>query len=173
MTTFNGIISFTINAAKNLPDKDNALFNLDGVTDPYVSIVIDSEKKFETKYIDDDLNPIWKSDNTYEHPVDGEITEISLLVKDKDVLGSEKVGGVHFDCEDLKDFALRKRKEGWFDLRTDDGKGDAVPNAQLDIIMEYKPKRKGNIFNLNFNHMATLSIIAAFLHYYNKIVILC
>ena len=149
MATFNGIIRFTINAAKNLPDKDKGWFNIDGVTDPYVSIVIDSEEKFKTKYIDDDLNPIWKSDNTYDHPVGGEITEISLLVKDKDVLGSEKVGGVLFDCNDLKDFALCKRKEGWFNLCYDGGKGDAVPNAQLDIIMEYKPIGKGNINELN------------------------
>jgi Ca2+-dependent lipid-binding protein len=139
MTTFNGTISFTITAAKKLPDTDRISFNLweNDLTDPFVEIEIDGHELFRTKHVDNCLDPVWESENTYEHKVNGEIKEILIKIKDKEAIGSVNVCGKCFDGEDLKAFAKKKTTEGWFDLRNESGKGEYLADAQVQLIMKY------------------------------------
>jgi hypothetical protein len=141
---FNGTITFRISAAKKLPDTDHVLFNVadhvgqKDLTDPLVSIDIDNDEKFRTKHIDNCLDPVWTSHNTFEFTIKGIIQEIVIRVKDKEWIGSVNVGAKRFDNDSLKALQTDKKAEGWFDLRTNDGEGEYLPEAKLQMSIEYK-----------------------------------
>ena len=51
-------------AAENLPDTDTALFNIDAddYTDPYVVGNLGTARIFKTRYIKNELNPVWNEE---------------------------------------------------------------------------------------------------------------
>ena len=144
MANFSGTIIFSIWAAKNLPDTDSAFFNIadhigeKDLTDPLVSVEIDGKEKFRTSHINNTLNPIWESDNKYEYQAEGRINEILIKIKDKEIIGSVSVGAKLFGSDDIKALEKDKTIEGWFDLRTKDGKGEYLPEAQIKLTIKYK-----------------------------------
>jgi len=139
---FHGTLSFLIKGCKKLPDKDKAFFNVckKDLTDPLVAVEIDGDEVFRTPYIKNDLNPEWHSGNTHDHEVNGAIKEILFKIKDKEVIGSVSVGAKCFDGEELQKFANVKKATGWFDLAVQDGKGEHLPEAQIELVMKYEPK---------------------------------
>ena len=144
MAKFSGTISFSIWAAKNLPDTDSAFFNIadhigeKDLTDPLVSIEIDGKELFRTNHINNCLNPIWETDNKYEHQAEGRINEILIRVKDKETIGSVSVGAKLFDRDAVKGLEKDTKIEGWFELRANDGKGEYLPEAQIKLTIQYK-----------------------------------
>ena len=148
--SFNGTITFCISAAKKLPDTDTVLFNVadhvgkKDLTDPLVSIDIAHDEKFRTKHINNCLNPVWFSHNVYEYQINGTIEEIVIRVKDKEWIGSRNVGAIRFDNDTLKALQVDKKVEGWFDLRTNDGEGEYLPEAKLQMSITYKNVISGN-----------------------------
>ena len=146
MTTFNGTISFTIKAAKKLTDTDTTLFNISGkdLTDPLVVIEINGVEVFRTDYINNCLDPVWKSDNTHDHEANESIREILIDVKDKETIGTECVGGKSFVGDELKAFAKDKKIDGWFRLRSKSGKGEYLAQSEVHFEMKYNTKIVGN-----------------------------
>ena len=141
MAKFSGTISFSIWAAKNLPDTDSAFFNIGkkDLTDPLVSIEIDGKELFRTNHINNCLNPIWETDNKYEHQAEGRINEILIRVKDKEMIGSVSVGAKLFDRDAVKGLEKDKKIEGWFQLRANDGRGEYLKReARIKLTIQYK-----------------------------------
>jgi len=139
--SFHGTLSFLIKRCKKLPDKDTAFFNVckKDLTDPLVEVEIDGDEVFRTPYIKNDLNPEWHAGNKHYHSVNGAIKEILFKIKDKEKIGSVSVGAKRFAGEELRKFAYLKEATGWFDLRTRDGLGEYLPEAQIELVMKYEP----------------------------------
>ena len=147
---FNGVITFAITAAKKLPDTDTVLFNVadhigkKDLTDPLVTICINDDEKFRTNHIENCLNPVWDSHNMFDYHIRGTIETITIRVKDKEWIGSVNVGAKRFENDTLKALQVDKKVEGWFDLRTNDGEGEYLPEAKLQMSITYKNVISGN-----------------------------
>ena len=163
MSKFSGTIIFSIWAAKNLPDTDSAFFNIadhfgeKDLTDPLVSIEIDGKEKFRTHHINNTLNPIWETNNKYEYQAEGRINEILIRVKDKELIGSVNVGAKIFDPDAVRGLEKDKKIDGWFELRSNDGKGEYLPEAKIKLTIEYKSGQytveEGNYITEKFYHI--------------------
>ena len=148
MTTLKGKIVFNIYEAKELPDKDTALFNLFGkdVTDPYVVGEIDREganpfQLLKTKVITNSLTPKW--DEKFSTPVDHTSEHITIKVKDKDMAGSDVVGSCKVAC----DLILQGNEiKAWYQLENRGKK-----HGKIHMSIQYTPKTKGK----NSMRMAT------------------
>jgi len=108
------------------------------LTDPLVTVEIDRCEKFRTEHINNCLDPVWKSHNMFDYTITGTISEIVISVKDKEWIGSKSVGSKRFDGDALKALQMDKKVDGWFDLRTNDGEGELLPESKLQMSITYK-----------------------------------
>jgi hypothetical protein len=87
-----GTLLVTVKAASNLLNKDSGLLG-QGKSDPYVVVTVPSGKKephtAKTKYISDNLNPVWNEEKTFaiNQRVDT-VGKIRFEVFDSDVVGT-------------------------------------------------------------------------------------
>ena len=123
MATLKGRLDFHIDRAENLPDTDNALFNIfvKDVTDPYVLAEICNEgapnyELFRTNYIKNDLNPVW--DTKYNIDIKKHVEHLTIQIRDKEKIGSARVAAVNFTG--LEIFKGHKI-EDWFTLKNEEG----------------------------------------------------
>lgn len=87
--------------AKNLLNKDTGP---DGVSDPYCILDYDSEQRFESKVIENNLNPEWNQDMTFK--VNSKSNKpITITVWDKTLEGEEKINESIFKAKYWKEEA--------------------------------------------------------------------
>lgn len=103
-----------------------------GLSDPYVTLVLDSRKKQigRTRTIYEDLNPVWNE--TFEFTL-GEASSVWLTVWDENSITDHSVCGralVPLDPQAFQDFIT---KEEWIDLK---------PQGQLRIMITMESERE-------------------------------
>ncbi|KAI4337298.1 hypothetical protein L6164_015731 [Bauhinia variegata] len=84
-----GVLSVTVISAEDLPSVDFM-----GKADPYVVLSLKkSEKKFKTRVVNENLNPVWNQ--TFDFVVEDGVHEMLILeVWDHDTFGKNKIGRV-------------------------------------------------------------------------------
>jgi Ca2+-dependent lipid-binding protein len=102
-----GSLQVSVNEAKNLPDKDKALFfSKKDKSDPYVTLEVGKTKLLRTAVILDNLNPKWME--KFRVDVASDDDEIVFHIKDKDVAGSQSLGFVKIRSVNLLAGAVGK-----------------------------------------------------------------
>ena len=78
-------------AAENLPDTDTVLFNVDAddYTDPYVVGNLGTARIFKTRYIKNELNPVWNEE--FDLDVCHRASNLEINVRDKEHIGDTHV----------------------------------------------------------------------------------
>ena len=84
-----------IHNAENLPNKD-----VTSKSDPFVTVEIDGKEVFKTRVIKNQLNPVWEASETFK--INKDVSKIKFAVRDKNLIGSEVIGKVSINFEDLK-----------------------------------------------------------------------
>ena len=54
-----GILKVHVIRAEELPDVDTAFFNSKEVTDPYVNVYLGEARIAKTRYLNNQLHPVW------------------------------------------------------------------------------------------------------------------
>ena len=131
MTFLHGTLKVHVNCAEDLPDTDTAFFNIDGkdVTDPYVSGYLGKARLFKTRYITNDLNPVW--DEHFNVDVCHCASSLTVNLKDKEHIGAAFIASTVIRTEDLLG---GDPVEGWFDLQN----GDKAC-GRLNMSVQYVP----------------------------------
>ena len=107
-----GRLEFHIDKAEGLPDTDTSLVTglLDcfrkhkDVTDPFVTAEMGPVWLFETRYILNELDPIW--DEKFSIPICQESGQITINVKDSDSIGSDYIASIYFSCDEVVKLSL-------------------------------------------------------------------
>ena len=96
-----GRIRICINEAKDLPDTDNAFWNINSkdVTDPFVHGEIGEARLFKTDYKNNTLTPSYEE--TFNVHVCHSTKSVDITVQDKDCLGKQIIGVATFPSKDL------------------------------------------------------------------------
>ena len=87
------LLRFEIFGAKNLLDKDTI-----SKSDPFVTIEVDGNEMFRTKVVDNQLNPVWNEEGSFQINKDA---KIEFIVRDEDHIGSDFLGKVSTPFQDL------------------------------------------------------------------------
>ena len=125
--------------AENLPDTDTALWNIDGkdVTDPYVTCEVGPARLIKTKYIANELNPVW--DEKFDVLVCHNANSLRFNVKDKEHIGAADIGSCQIRVEDL---LSGETIDGWFDLMSQD-------QGRLKISVQYVPLESQHSYEMD------------------------
>ena len=136
MTFFHGRLKIHIIAAENLPDTDNFMWGIDrdDKTDAYVTGDLGGARLFKTRYISNDLNPVW--DEVFSVYVCHHASSFELRVKDKEHVGAVFVAGAVIPAADLES---GEEVEGWFDLLNGE-----ESCGQIHVSVQYIPKNDLN-----------------------------
>lgn len=102
-------------------------------SDPYVIVMLAGAKVARTRVISNDVNPKWNEH--FSIPVAHHLHQISFIVKDRDVIGSQLIGEVVIPADHVLNDAV---VDGWFDLLNPQGK-PCHPGAKLGITIRYSP----------------------------------
>ena len=108
-----GTLKIDVIEARDLPDTDNAFFNISrgDWTDPYVVVYLDKTELCKTAYLMNNLNPVWNE--RFSVDVCHHANHLRLSVTDKDCVGTFDVGGCLIDLRQLMDGEkVRRRKQG-------------------------------------------------------------
>ena len=108
-----GILRVHVIEAKDLPDTDNAFFNISrgDLTDPYLEVKIDNTSLLKTSVKKNCLNPVW--DEQFSVPVCHSCIELEIKVKDREHVGGETVGKFQIPAQQLLG---GQPVSGWYDL---------------------------------------------------------
>ena len=116
---FSGKLYIHVKRAESLPN-----MNAQGLTDGFVSMLLlpeKSSKKKMTRVINNDLNPVWDEQFTYEQVTFDELSKkraLELTVWDHNLLPSKFIGGLRLGPASKKE---RKGKE-WMDSNTEEAR---------------------------------------------------
>jgi len=132
MTFLHGVLRIHVNCAEDLPDTDTAFFNIDrkDVTDPYVSGYLGKARVFKTRYINNELNPVW--DEHFNVDVCHCAHSLTINVEDKEHIGAAHIASCSIRTEDL---VSGEPIEGWHDLMNGE-----EPQGRLNMTLQYVPK---------------------------------
>lgn len=127
-----GRIHIHIDRAEDLPDTDTVFFNIDGkdITDPYVTGTLSTARIFKTKFVLNELNPVW--DESFDVWVCHHANSVKIDVKDKEHVGATFIATCSVRCKELLSGNLI---EGWFDLQNGD-----KDQGRLKMSLQYFPK---------------------------------
>ncbi|KAJ8662691.1 hypothetical protein O0I10_001655 [Lichtheimia ornata] len=90
-----GVLSVTIYEAKDLKDQD-----MIGKNDPFIELWVDENHKQRTSEAKNTNNPVYNE--TFAFTVrQGVKHKLYLKVKDKDILGTDKIGEAKIDLQDV------------------------------------------------------------------------
>ena len=87
------LLRFKIFGANNLLDKD-----IISRSDPFVTVEVDGKEMFRTKVVENQLNPIWNEEGSFQINKDA---KIEFIVRDEDHIGSDFLGKVSTPFQDL------------------------------------------------------------------------
>ena len=79
----------TLISAQDLPDTDKFLFNVVGgdLTDPYVEAFLGNARIFKSRYVKNELNPLWNE--TFKIYVCHHASSLVFKIKDKEQIGKK------------------------------------------------------------------------------------
>ena len=122
-----GKLEIIIYEARGLPDTDNMLWGLipGDLTDPYVTIYLDSVKLGQTSTKNNTLEPEWAE--KYSLDVCHRAAHLRLVVRDKDHAGSEYIGEVRLRIGPHSGVL----GEGWFPI--EHRSSDSQPRGELRV----------------------------------------
>ena len=115
-----GTLQVRVFAARDLPDTDNALFNIarGDWTDPFVEVGLVCSgcvvHLCKTAYLNNTVNPEWEEE-TFRVPVCHHAEKIRVNVMDREHIGQERVGSVELDVALL---LSGEELEDWWELDT-------------------------------------------------------
>ncbi len=134
-TLLHGRLYIKVIQAENLPDTDTAFFNIDGddVTDPYVCGSLGTARLFKTRYIHNDLNPVWNE--PFDVYVCHCASSLKIDVRDKEHIGDTHVATCMIGTERI---ASGETIDEYFDLI----KGDNEDVGKLRLELKYTPKEE-------------------------------
>ncbi|CAB4065983.1 PLD1_2 [Lepeophtheirus salmonis] len=134
-----GELRVEIVEANDLPDTDNFLFNIKrcfgqekDVTDPYVTVYLDSTRIISTSVIYNNLHPQWNE--YFRVMVCHHAKKLLFRVKDQDEISSELIGEIVISVKDLL-YKPGMRYQGWMDVLDSNRK----VNGQLYVKVVYQP----------------------------------
>ena len=122
-----GTLKIDVIEARDLPDTDNAFFNISrgDWTDPYVVVYLDKTELCKTAYLMNNLNPVWNE--RFSVDVCHHASSLRVKVMDREHVGAETVGTIFISTDEIMTY---EPVEGWWDLMVND-KGDTqVPIQQ-------------------------------------------
>ncbi|KAG0563480.1 hypothetical protein KC19_8G034600 [Ceratodon purpureus] len=135
--------------ANNLPGPLEKLKKATGVhgptsvitSDPYTVVVVAGARVARTRVISNNANPKWN-----EHflvPVAHHTFDIVFVVKDQDVMGSQRIGQVKISAGPLLNGGV---VDGWYDLLDKEGK-PCHAGAKLRVSARYIPVEQNVIYS--------------------------
>ena len=131
-----GTLTIKIIEAKDLPDTDTNFWNIRSkdLTDPFVRGDFGTEMLFQTKHIDDELNPHWGE--THHARINDSAKCLVISVLDKNFIFPSFVGYVSFSTEDiLKEEIIGGPEGDWFPL-FNNGK----QQGKIKLSIQFTPK---------------------------------
>ena len=86
----------TLISAQDLPDTDKFLFNVVGgdLTDPYVEAFLGNARIFKSRYVKNELNPLWNE--TFKIYVCHHASSLVFKIKDKEQIGKTSIDKFSF-----------------------------------------------------------------------------
>ncbi|KAL5577427.1 hypothetical protein UlMin_019126 [Ulmus minor] len=157
-----GNLDIWVYNAKNLPNMDmfhktlgdmfaklpgNVTNKIEGhiknkiTSDPYVSISVSNAVVGRTYVISNSENPVWEQH--FNVPVAHHSAEVHFVVKDSDVVGSQRIGVVAIPVEQIYSGT---RVEGEYPILNANGK-PCKPGAALRLSIEYIPMERLSIYH--------------------------
>ena len=127
-----GKLEIIIYEARGLQDTDNMLWGLipGDLTDPYVTVHLDSVKVAQTSTKNNTLNPQWAE--KYSLDVCHRATHLRLVVRDKDHAGSEYLGEVQLRIGPHSGVL----GEGWFPIKHRTDGSRPLGELRLRAVLE-------------------------------------
>ena len=127
-----GKLEIIIYEARGLPDTDNLLWGLipGDLTDPYVTVHLDSVKVAQTSTKNNTLNPEWAE--KYDLDVCHRASNLRLVVRDKDHAGSEYIGEVSLSIGPRSGVV----GQGWFPIKHRSGGSRPLGELRLRAVLE-------------------------------------
>ncbi|CAJ1949948.1 unnamed protein product [Sphenostylis stenocarpa] len=105
-------------------------------SDPYVSISVSNAVIGRTFVISNSENPVWEQH--FYVPVAHRVAEVNFVVKDSDVVGSQRIGVVAIPAEQIYS---GERIQGTYPILNSNGK-PCKPGAVLSLSIQYIPMEK-------------------------------
>lgn len=124
----------------NVSSKIEGQLNRKITSDPYVTIIIAGATFARTFVISNDENPVWMQ--TFTVPVAHNAAEVSFVVKDNDVVGSQYIGTVSIPTEHIYG---GEEIKGFFPILNSNGK-PCKAGAVLSLAMKYTPIEQLSIY---------------------------
>ena len=142
--------------ARDLPDTDNAFFNISrgDLTDPYLEIALGPSSVVKTSVKWNCLNPVWNEKFTVD--VCNPCHEVRIKVKDREHIGEETVG--YFDVP-VTTLLRGEEVGGWFDLivgKNGKTKGQVNINIKYIPVTETLSQLEGTYFPMTSGNSVTL-----------------
>ena len=127
-----GKLRIHVMQAENLPDTDTCLWNIQGkdLTDPYVTGQLGSARMFKSKYISNDLNPVW--DEVFNLYVCHHANTLKISVRDKEHIGDTYIASCTIRVADIVSGNI---VDGWFDLI----RGEKI-RGRIQLSVQFTPK---------------------------------
>ena len=118
--------------AADLPDTDTFFWNLssDDYTDAYVTGKLGSASIFKTRYIPNNLDPVW--DEKFDLSICHQVSSLRIEIHDKEMVKSEFVSQLEINAGDLLENELI---EGEFDTFNQDGE----PAGKIELSVQFLP----------------------------------
>ena len=138
-----GLLRVHVIEAKDLPDTDNAFFNISrgDLTDPYLELKIGDTSLLKTSVKKNCLDPVW--DERFTVPVCHYCAVLDVKVKDREHVGGETVGWVKISTEQL---LSGQPVTGWYDLVVNkDGEVQGRVHIWLQHLSTYQMGDKGKV----------------------------
>ena len=127
-----GRLKVHIKRAADLPDTDNFFWNISSgdTTDAYVLGKLGSASIFKTRYIPNNLDPVW--DEKFDISVCHEVSEFRIEIHDKEMVKSEFVSEL---CISIEDLLENGTIEGEFDTLK-----EGEPAGRLELSVQFFAK---------------------------------
>lgn len=152
-TMLHGTLKVSIVQAKYLPNMDGLSQQLSNLasslsitkkspiaSDPYVTVVLANARVARTCVINNNAFPKW--DEHFSIPVAHPVHHIVFVVRDQDVIGTDKIGEVKIPVEKVLNGGV---VSGWFDVVNSQGK--LIKNgAQLELTASYVPVEQDLVY---------------------------
>ena len=128
-----GTLKIHVIEAADLPDTDNAFFNIDrgDYTDPFVIISLGETQILKTAYIPNNLEPRWNE--KFSIPVCHRASCLKVMVRDREHIGDQVVGTCLIATEDL---LHGEPIEGWYDIIVG---ANGETHGSIHIMLQFFP----------------------------------
>eukprot|EP01134_Creolimax_fragrantissima_P005501 CFRG5501T1 len=129
MVFAHGWITIHVQEGRNLRGAD-----LNGLSDPYVTVDLGKRRLVKTKVMKETLNPQWNE--VFKFPLNMEMNDVIFTVKDKDLLRTDKLGYLTISAEKL---LTGHEFQGWFPLakKAHEECVEGAPQGEVKIHIQF------------------------------------